>query len=88
MAGAVSALFILDIKGRCLISRHYRGDILSEDIEAQGPVVFDNGVSHIFIRHNNVYLMAVSRQNCNVASLIAFLHKLARCFRVLFRRVG
>ncbi|GJV66847.1 AP-1 complex subunit mu-2, partial [Tanacetum coccineum] len=101
---AVSALFVLDIKGRCLISRYYRGDIssveaerffskllenetnylmidlLQEIIEAQGPVVIDNGVSHIFIRHNNVYVMAVSRQNCNVASLIAFLHHLASVF--------
>ncbi|KAI3763159.1 hypothetical protein L1987_53610 [Smallanthus sonchifolius] len=51
-----------------------------EDIEAQGPVVFDNGVSHIFIQHNNVYFMAVSRQNCNVASPIVFLHKLASVF--------
>ncbi|KVH98196.1 hypothetical protein Ccrd_023593 [Cynara cardunculus var. scolymus] len=33
MAGAVSALFILDIKGRCLISRHYRGDISSVEAE-------------------------------------------------------
>ncbi|KAM0035127.1 putative clathrin adaptor, mu subunit, Longin-like domain superfamily, AP complex, mu/sigma subunit [Helianthus debilis subsp. tardiflorus] len=101
MAGAASALFILDIKGRCLISRHYRDDISSveaerfftklleneEDIEAQGPVVFDNGVSHIFIRHNNVYLMAVSRQNCNVASLIAFLHKLADVFEYYFEEL-
>ncbi|PWA82344.1 AP-1 complex subunit mu-1 [Artemisia annua] len=98
---AVSALFVLDIKGRCLISRHYRGDISSveaerffsklleneEDIEAQGPVVFDNGVSHIFIRHNNVYLMAVSRQNCNVASLIVFLHLLASVFEYYFEEL-
>ncbi|KAL7618928.1 hypothetical protein Lser_V15G01059 [Lactuca serriola] len=98
MAGAVSALFILDIKGHCLLSRHYRGDISSvdaerfftklleneEDIESQGPIVFDSGVSHIFIQHNNVYLMAVSRQNCNVASLIVFLHRLASVFEYYF----
>nr|GEY12557.1 AP-1 complex subunit mu-2 [Tanacetum cinerariifolium] len=98
---AVSALFVLDIKGRCLISRHYRGDISSveaerffsklleneEDIEAQGPVVFDNGVSHIFIRHNNVYLMSVSRKNCNVASLIVFLHRLADVFKYYFEEL-
>ncbi|KAI3684501.1 hypothetical protein L6452_33725 [Arctium lappa] len=101
MAGAVSALFILDIKGRCLISRHYRGDISSveaerfftkllekeEDIESQGPIVFDNGVSHVFFQHNNVYLMAVSRQNCNVASLIAFLHRLANVFEYYFEEL-
>nr|XP_043637835.1 AP-1 complex subunit mu-2-like [Erigeron canadensis] len=98
---AVSAVFILDIKGRCLISRHYRGDISSveaekffiklleneEDIEAHGPVVIDNGVSHIFIRHNNVYLMAASRQNCNVTSLIVFLHRLASVFEYYFEEL-
>ncbi|KAF9677881.1 hypothetical protein SADUNF_Sadunf08G0153800 [Salix dunnii] len=28
----------------------------------------------MFIQHSNVYLMAASRQNCNAASLISFLH--------------
>ncbi|GKB15308.1 AP-1 complex subunit mu-2, partial [Tanacetum coccineum] len=66
-------------KRECLQDEEYKGQE-GEIIEAQGLVVFDNGVSHIFIRHNNVYVMAVSRQNCNVASLIAFLHRLASVF--------
>ncbi|KAK4394782.1 AP-1 complex subunit mu-2 [Sesamum angolense] len=33
MAGATSALYILDIKGRCLISRDYRGQVSAAQVE-------------------------------------------------------
>lgn len=33
MAGATSALFLLDMKGRCLISRDYRGDVSAQQVE-------------------------------------------------------
>ncbi|XP_071710373.1 AP-1 complex subunit mu-2-like [Rutidosis leptorrhynchoides] len=99
MAGAASALFILDIKGRCLISRHYRSDVSSVqaenfftkllekegDIETHGPVIIDKGISYMFIQHNNVYLMIASRQNCNVGSLFVFLHRLAGVFHHYFQ---
>nr|XP_043618185.1 AP-1 complex subunit mu-2-like [Erigeron canadensis] len=99
MAGAASALFILDIKGYVLISRHYRADVSSieaqklftkllekeGDIQSQGPVIIDNGVSYVFIQHKNVYLMTASRHNCNVGSLLVFLHRLASVFKHYFR---
>lgn len=37
--------------------------------------MYDNGVTYMFIQHNNVYLMTASRQNCNAASLLLFLHR-------------
>jgi hypothetical protein len=33
MAGAASALFLLDMKGRVLISRDYRGDVTAPQAE-------------------------------------------------------
>lgn len=45
------------------------------DPQSQDPVVYDSGVSYMFIQHNNVYLMTASRQNCNAASLLLFLHR-------------
>jgi hypothetical protein len=33
MSGAASALFILDVKGRVLLSRDYRGDVTSQQAE-------------------------------------------------------
>lgn len=43
--------------------------------DSQDPVVYDNGVTYMSIQHNNVYLMTASRQNCNAASLLLFLHR-------------
>ncbi|KAI3454447.1 hypothetical protein Pfo_011110 [Paulownia fortunei] len=101
MAGATSALFVLDIKGRCLISRDYRGHVSAAqvekffskllekegDIESHGPVCYDNGVSYMFIQHNNVYLMTASRQNCNAASLLFFLHRVVDVFKHYFEEL-
>lgn len=49
--------------------------MLQGDPETQDPVVYDSGVSYMFVQHNNVFLMAASRQNCNAASLLFFLHR-------------
>lgn len=64
-----SAVYILDVKGKVLISRNYRGDvpvnavdkfipltIENEDDEAAaGPVIQGDGVSYVYVKHNNVY---------------------------------
>ena len=39
-------------------------------------IVYMNGVTYMFIQHNNVYLMSASRQNCNVSSHLLFLHRI------------
>lgn len=51
--------------------------MIQGDPQSQDPVVLDNGVTYMFIQHNNVYLMAASRQNCNAASILLFLHRVA-----------
>ncbi|KAL6547389.1 AP-1 complex subunit mu-2 [Orobanche minor] len=98
MTGAASALFLLDIKGRVLVWRDYRGDVTAVqaerfftkliekegDPESQDPVVYDNGVTYMFIQHNNVFLMTASRQNCNAASLLLFLHRVVDVFKHYF----
>jgi hypothetical protein len=85
MAGAASALFLLDIKGRVLVWRDYRGDVTAAqaerfftkliETESNDPVAYDNGVTYMFVQHSNIYLMIASRQNCNAASLLFFLHR-------------
>ncbi|KAJ0506969.1 putative clathrin adaptor, mu subunit, Longin-like domain superfamily, AP complex, mu/sigma subunit [Helianthus annuus] len=101
MAGAASALFLLDIKGRVLVWRDYRGDVSALQAERfftkhiekegdagnQGPVVYDKGVTYMFIQHNNLYLMTASRQNCNAASLLLFLHRLVDVFKHYFEEL-
>ncbi|KAL9327994.1 hypothetical protein ACSQ67_002997 [Phaseolus vulgaris] len=101
MAGAASALFLLDIKGRVLIWRDYRGDVSALDAErfftkliekqadpqSQDPVVLDNGVTYMFIQHSNVYIMIATRQNCNAASLLFFLHRVVDVFKHYFEEL-
>nr|XP_016495353.1 PREDICTED: AP-1 complex subunit mu-2-like [Nicotiana tabacum] len=99
MAGAASALFLLDIKGRVLVWRDFRGDVssvqaerfftklLEKEGDPQDPVAYDNGVTYMFIQHNNVYLMTASRQNCNAASLLLFLHRVVDVFKHYFEEL-
>ncbi|XP_024529599.1 AP-1 complex subunit mu-2 [Selaginella moellendorffii] len=101
MAGAASALFLLDMKGRVLVWRDYRGDVSAaqaerffakiqegeSDSSSQDPVVFDDGVTYLFVQHNNVYVMTASRQNCNAASLLLFLHRVIDVFKHYFEEL-
>ncbi|KAJ2549511.1 AP-1 adaptor complex mu subunit Apm1, partial [Coemansia sp. RSA 1933] len=64
-----SAIFILDLKGKPLIARDYRGDIPltaierfmpllqeREDEEGTGlPVMTENGVTYLHLREKDVY---------------------------------
>jgi hypothetical protein len=65
----ISALYILDLKGKIIISRDYRGDIpinyverfvtkiLEEEEASLKPIFEEDGVSYIYIKHNNLYGM-------------------------------
>lgn len=93
----MSAIFILDLKGKVLISRDYRGDLkpgcverfmpIVMDMEDEGngsPIVTADGTSFMYIKSNNVYVVAASRRNANAALTFVFLHKLVCIFREYF----
>jgi len=96
---AAHALYILDLKGKVIISRNYRGDlpnnvaqrfiskILEEEDVIVKPVVEDEGLSFVYVKHNNLYLMAVSERNCNVSMIILFLYKLIEVFVEYFKEL-
>lgn len=81
-----SAVFILDPKGKIIIARNYRGDIpmncvetfsrliLDEEEACPHPVFEANGVSYVYIKHTNVYLVAVTQRNSNAALLLTLLY--------------
>lgn len=97
---ACSAVFVLDLKGKVLISRDYRGDIpmtaaerfmqqLSES-ESEGsiaPVMMEEGITYAYIMHNNLYLLAVARCNANAVAMLTFLHRLVGMFTHYFREL-
>lgn len=100
-----SAVFLLDAKGKVLISRNYRGDIpvrapptrseslvpqmsaiekfmplimeKEEDGEVPTPVLTsEDGIHFLYVLHNGVYFVAMTKRNSNAAAIFAFLHKL------------
>lgn len=97
---SVSALFLLDVKGRPLIYRDYRGDVSTkhaekfiqkinelEDAGKLSPIIHDDGVTYIYLLHVNVYLLAVTRDNVNAASVVVFLHRLVDVFKHYFEEL-
>jgi hypothetical protein len=97
---SVSAVFVLDVKGRILIYRDYRGDISIkyaekfmskvnelEDSGKLSPVIHDDGVTYIYLQHSNVYLLAVTRDNVNATAVVLFLHRLVEVFKHYFQEL-
>lgn len=97
---AASALFVLDLKGRILLSRDYRGDVNPKqaerfitklnELEEAGkvtPVILDEGVSYIYVQYSNLYLLAVAKNNINAGAILLFLHKLKEIFTHYFQEL-
>ncbi|XP_065176762.1 AP-1 complex subunit mu-1 [Sycon ciliatum] len=95
---STSAIFVLDLKGKVLISRNYRGDVdmtvidkflplvlESEDEGSSAPIIVMENVTFVYIKHNNLYIVATTRKNANVALIFVFLHKLVEVFTEYFR---
>jgi len=95
-----SAIFILDTKGKVLISRNYRGDIdataidrfmqLIMDKEEEGcvtPVLQSEDTSFAYIKYNNLYIVSSTRKNANITLVFAFLHKIVQVFAEYFKEL-
>lgn len=97
---SASAVYILDVKGKVLIARNYRGDVdmnlidrfmgLLMEKEEEGviaPVFPLNEINFIWIKCNNLYLVAVSKTNANVTLVFSFLHKIVHVFSEYFKEM-
>ncbi|CAF1419159.1 unnamed protein product, partial [Adineta ricciae] len=97
---SASAIYILDMKGKVLISRNYRGDIemnviekfmqllLEKEDESQLSPIFENGdVAFVYIKYNNVYLVCTTKINANVIMVLSFLYKCVRVFCEYFKEL-
>lgn len=91
-----SAVFITDTKGKVIISRNYRGDIpmsvserfslhIQEKDEMElRPVFTEDGITYVYIKCNNLLLMAVTKRNSNIALILFFLYRLTNVFKDYF----
>jgi len=83
----ISSIYILDQKGKVLITRAYRADVplnihekfnqklLEYDETTLKPVILDNEIIFSFIKYNNLTFLAVSRRNSNSMMVFSFLYK-------------
>jgi len=97
---ACSAIYILDMKGKVLLYRNYRGDIensvidkfigLINDSEDDGtltPLITTQEATFAYIKHNNLYVVATTRKNSNVAMLFTLLHKICSVMEDYFKEM-
>lgn len=98
-----SIIAIIDLKGKSLIQRTYRDDVPVAAVERFLPQLLDmeeesggsavapcftgEGINYMFIRHNNLFLVALSRRNTNAAEILLFLHKLASVLEEYFKEL-
>ncbi|KAK5683007.1 AP-1 adaptor complex mu subunit Apm1 [Elasticomyces elasticus] len=98
-----SALFFLDLKGKTLLARNYRGDIPMSAVEAFPTLLSDaeeessstppcmtdpsTGINYLYIRHNNLYLLALTKRNSNAAEILLFLHRVVEVFTEYFKEL-
>ncbi|MCJ1310420.1 AP-1 complex subunit mu-1-Iike [Agyrium rufum] len=96
-----SAVFFLDLKGKTLLARNYRGDIpmsavekfpillseAEEESSAVPPCFSDEGINYLYIRHNNLYLLALTKLNTNAAECLLFLHKIVEVLTEYFKEL-
>ncbi|VDL92477.1 unnamed protein product [Schistocephalus solidus] len=95
---AASAIFVLDVKGKVLIYRDYRGDVDMGIIEKFLPVIIEReeegntspviqcgGASFIYVKYNYLYLVALAKNNANAALIFSFLYRLVNIFLEYFK---
>lgn len=95
-----SIVYVLDLKGKVLISRNYRGDIDSsvidkfmpllmekEEESTLTPIIQHGNITFAFIKYNNLYLVSVAKKNANIALVFQFLHKIVQVFLEYFKEL-
>ncbi|KAK9171529.1 Adaptor complexes medium subunit family protein [Cryptosporidium meleagridis] len=94
----VSAIFILDLNGKPIIGRNYKGDIsesgvldafqqhvIEQEESCIKPIFSSKLITYCWIKYNNLYLVLLSRKNSNAIMMITFLYKLIEILKDYFK---
>ncbi|XP_039286065.1 AP-1 complex subunit mu-1-like [Nilaparvata lugens] len=97
---SMSAIYILDVKGKVLISRNYRGDVdfnvidnfmpLLIEKEEEGyctPVIHTESCTFSYVKHNNLYIVSTTRKNCNIALVFVFIYRMIKVMETYFKEM-
>jgi AP-2 complex subunit mu-1 len=90
-----SAILFINQRGEEIISRHYRSDISKNATEAfrkeilnkraggsdMAPVLFIENTSFCYIKQQNIFIVAASRNNANITLLLEYLFQKIRILR-------
>lgn len=96
-----SAIFFLDLKGKPLLSRNYRGDIpmsavekfpmllleAEEESSVVPPCFSHEGINYLYITHNNLYILALTKRNSNASEILLFLHRIVKVLTEYFKEL-
>lgn len=93
----ISAVLVLNARGNVVISRSFRDDvdprtiasafrsqIIANKLVDRSPVKTVGSISFLFIRYEDMFFVAATKQNVNSALVFQFLYKLVQIFRSYF----
>lgn len=97
---SASAIYFLDLKGKVLVSRNYRGDIDMNSIDKFMPILMDReeegslnpilkhlDTTFMYIKFNNLYIVSSTQKNANIALIFTFLHKIVNVMTDYFKEL-
>lgn len=82
----ISSFMILNLRGDILIYRDYRGEVKRSEFNAfslfllsaknqnNTPVIYHNGTSYYYVAQKDLFLIASSKSNANVATIFEFFY--------------
>lgn len=96
-----SVVYFLDVKGKPLLSRDYKGDIpplaiekfpllrleAEEENPAAPPIFNYKGINYIYVVHNDLYVLALTKRNSDALEIMLFLHKLIEVLTQYFKHL-
>eukprot|EP01105_Mastigella_eilhardi_P006292 TRINITY_DN17920_c0_g1_i1.p1 TRINITY_DN17920_c0_g1~~TRINITY_DN17920_c0_g1_i1.p1 ORF type:complete len:443 (-),score=155.30 TRINITY_DN17920_c0_g1_i1:126-1454(-) len=95
----LSAIFFMNQKGDVLISRVYRDDVnrgivqafrsyILDAKEIRSPIKSIGTTTFLHIRVENIYVVAVTKQNVNACVVFELLYQLVKLFEAYFQKVN
>lgn len=65
-------------------AQRFINHIMEEEDTNIKPVLEEDGVSFVYIKHQNLYLLAVTNRNANAAMILLFLYRCVKVFETYF----
>uniref|UniRef100_A0A7S4HEJ7 MHD domain-containing protein n=2 Tax=Prymnesium polylepis TaxID=72548 RepID=A0A7S4HEJ7_9EUKA len=65
----------------------FAGHVLEAEEADERPVWLEHGTTYVYIKYNNLYIMAVTQRNSNAAMILLFLYRLVEVLKDYFREL-